>query len=183
MHLLIGLLELPQKGDHVPYNIIENYYSLKNNTEFYFDFYIYVQDEYKDKVVEAIRLVGKYGYGKKSSLGRGLFVIVSTEDVLINVTGKNSLFTLGNCVISGMQNKCKEIYYTPFTRFGKHGVYTAKTNPFKSPFVMASQSALFKHITDLSLFYKPFIGRAVNNISYHGDTIAQGYSLYVPITL
>lgn len=170
------------KGDHAPYNIIENYYSSTVDTEFYFDLYMYVTDKYKEKVLEALSLIGKYGYGKKSSLGRGLFIIIYIEDVSIDVTGKNSLFTLGNCVIYGMQNKCKELYYTPFTRFGKHGVYTAKTIPFKSPFVMASQSALFKHITDLSLFDKPFIGKAVNNISYN-NTVAQGYSLYLPIKL
>lgn len=171
------------KGEHAPYNIIEYYYNTKNNTDFYFDLYIYVNDKYREKVIDAIKLIGKYGYGKKASLGRGLFVMQSVEDVSIDTTGKNSLFTLGNCVIYGMKNKCEELYYTPLTRFGKHGVYTAKTMPFKSPFVMASQGALFKYITDLSIFDKPFIGKIVNNISYHSNTIAQGYSLYIPITL
>lgn len=175
------------KGDFAPYNLIDYYYSsLKENDEFTFDLYLYVKERYKSAVLEAIELIGrKTGYGKKTTIGKGRFIVndlQKIETVSIDSSGKNSLFTLGRCCISDLGNKADTVYYTPFTRFGKHGVITADGIPFKSPFVAAEQGMVLLDIKDKSIFNKPFIGKAITGISHRNNTVAQGYSLYIPFT-
>lgn len=175
------------KGAFAPYNLIDYYYNtIEQDAVFTFDFYIYVKEEYKSVVLEAIKIIGKTGYGKKTTIGKGRFIVENlkqVETVTIDITGKNSLFTLGRCCISDLGNKADEIYYTPNTRFGKHGVVTADGIPFKNPYVVAEQGMVLLDIKDKSIFNKPFIGKAITGISHRNNTVSQGYSLYIPFTI
>lgn len=167
-------------GAFSPYKDMVYYYTSNDDSDFFFHLYMYVKDEFKNKVLDALNLMGKSGYGKKTSIGKGRFEVGNIETININVSGKNSLFTLGNCVISNHNNLAENIYYTPVVRFGKHGVASSNGIPFKSPFVMTNQGAVFINIKDDTIFRKPYIGNAVTNISYQSNTISQGYSLYIP---
>lgn len=175
------------KGAFAPYNLVDYHYSaLKEDGEFYFDLYLYVKEEYKSAVLKAIELIGKTGYGKKATIGKGRFIIdnlVDIETVTIDLSGKNSLFTIGRCCISGLGNKADAVYYTHNTIFGKHGVITADGIPFKSPYIAAEQGMVLLDIKDDSIFNKPYIGKAITGISHRNNTVSQGYSLYIPFTI
>jgi CRISPR-associated protein Csm4 len=76
------------------------------------------------------------------------------------------------------------MFFTPFTRFGRHGDVLAKSsNPFKNPVIMADEGGIFIPKSHES-FTKPYIGRAVMNISKaEPRTVMQGYSLYLPVNV
>lgn len=175
------------KGDYAPYNLIDYYYSSsKKDDIFTFDLYLYVKESYKSAVLKAIELIGKTGYGKKTTIGKGRFMVDNLQDietVSIDSADKNSLFTLGRCCISDLGNKADTVYYTPSTRFGKHGIITADGIPFKNPYVAAEQGMVLLDIKNKSIFNKPFIGKAITGISHINNTVAQGYSLYIPFTI
>ena len=175
------------KGAFAPYNLIDYYYSsLKEDDTFTFDLYLYVKEEYKSAVLKAIELIGKTGYGKKTTIGKGRFIVdnlLDIETVNIDTADKNSLFTLGRCCISGFGSKADAMYYTPNTKFGKHGVITADGIPFKSPYVTAEQGMILLNIKDKAVFNKPYIGKAITDISHRNNTVSQGYSLYIPFII
>ncbi len=81
-----------------PYTNVEHTYGAENNEEFTFDFYMYVKEEYKEQVISALEMMGKMGYGKRASIGRGNFIVEGNTDVDIDISNKNSLFTLGNYI-------------------------------------------------------------------------------------
>jgi CRISPR-associated protein Csm4 len=161
-----------------PYPVVEtNYYK---NSEYYF--YIYFSEKItKEEIYSAIEMMGKVGFGKDASLGKGQFKIMDSEAVNFSNTNKNSIYTLGNLVMEDLS--AKNIYYEPFTRFGRHGNLRAvKGNPFKNPVVMALQGSLIC-FPEKILFDKPYIGKAVKGLSVYEDTVHQGYSLYIPVHL
>lgn len=169
------------KGKTASYSSIEYEYSAKNS-EFYFQVYIYVKPEHEDKVIQAIKDIGKAGYGKKASIGRGYYEVKVENSVTINTEGCNGILFLSNTVISSFNKYCEKIYYTPVTRYGKHGLLTSSHHPFKKPFVMALNGALAFNIAD-DIFIKPYIGMAVTDISHNKNTKTQGYGLYLPLKI
>ena len=74
------------------------------------------------------------------------------------------------------------MFFTPFTRFGRHGDVLAKSgNPFKNPVIMADEGGIFIP-KNKEIFSKPYIGRAVADISkIEPKSVTQGYSLYIPV--
>ncbi|MBZ4644007.1 MAG: hypothetical protein JG767_1616 [Deferribacteraceae bacterium] len=162
-----------------PYSIIEYVYY----GEITFSFYFYVsKEEHIDIIKTALEIMGKIGFGKDASLGRGQFNVENYEEVRFSNKGKNSIYTLGNCALEDLQTEGNE-YYEIFTKYGKHGnIRSVEGNPFKNPVVMARQGALFVNISN-KLFEKPYIGKALTNLSYYKDTVQQGYSLYVPVSV
>ena len=76
------------------------------------------------------------------------------------------------------------MFFSPFTRFGRHGDVLAKSeNPFKSPVIMADEGGVFVP-EDSEILNKPYIGSAVTNISKaEPGTVAQGYSLFIPVAM
>jgi CRISPR-associated protein Csm4 len=94
----------------------------------------------------------------------------------------NACYTLAPCVPE--KDTFVEMFFTPFTRFGRHGdVFAKSSNPFKNPVIMADESAIFIPKSRES-FNKPYIGRAVIDISKaEPRTVMQGYSLYLPVNM
>ncbi|AEI14990.1 protein of unknown function DUF324 [Flexistipes sinusarabici DSM 4947] len=160
-----------------PYSVIETVY--KKDT--FFTCYFYVsENEHVEKIKDALILMGKIGFGKDASIGKGRFSVDKFEEINFSHNNKNSIYTLGNVVLDGI-NDYKNCYYEIFTRFGKHGnILSVTGNPYKNPVVMAKQGALITDVSD-KLFEKPFIGKSLKGLSYHQETVHQGYSLYVPI--
>lgn len=150
--------------------------------EFLFTIYMYVKDEFRSSVMKAVEKVGQLGYGGRASTGKGRYKVVCEEEIEIDTDNRNSLYTLGGCVISGMGSVAGRVYYNPSVRFGRHGVSEKVYYPFKKPYVMAESGALFYNV-DNSLFNKAYIGRAVNGISFMEKTVSQGYSLYLPVNV
>lgn len=76
------------------------------------------------------------------------------------------------------------MFYSPFTRFGKHGDVLAKSsNPFKNPVIMADEGAVFIPKNN-EVFRKPYVGSAIRDLSKaKTTTIAQGYAPYIPVAI
>jgi len=133
----------------------------------------------------AFERIGATGFGKDASTGLGRFKIGTVEEIDLESMGNatpNACYTLAPCV--PQKNCFNEVFFLPFTRFGRHGdVFAKSENPFKAPMLMADEAAVFKPKKS-DVFKKPYIGMPVSGISKtEPGTIAQGYSLYVPVKM
>lgn len=168
--------------EFAPYSNIEYSYMAKKG-EFYFRLYLYVKEGFDENIIiAAIENIGKTGYGSKTSTGKGFFKVYRNENIKINTENKDVFILLSNTVISGMDKCIDEMYYTPVTRFGKHGILTEKGTPFKNPFVMATSGALALNVKN-ECFNKAYVGKGVFGLSYHKNAVSQGYGLYIPLKL
>ena len=134
-------------------------------------------------IEKCMKLIGRWGYGKDASTGKGRFEVTGIREIAYPaVTAPNACFTLGPAVPE--KNMFKQIFFKPFTRFGKHGDSLARSfNPFKCPVIMADDSAVLWP-EDGSVFEKPYLGCAVTGISKAlPQTVQQGYSIYLPMKL
>lgn len=136
-----------------------------------------------DRVVEAMSLIGKTGFGREASTGLGRFEVVGTAELpLPRAANANALYCLSPCVPA--TDSFSRAFFTPFVRFGKHGDNLARSrNPFKNPVLMADEGAVFIP-TDVAAFEKPYFGRGVTGVSLvQPSAVAQGYSIYLPFRL
>jgi len=145
--------------------------------------FAYIDDEAMDsaQLTATLTRIGHWGFGRDASTGLGRFEVTGCAEVALPVCDTaEACYTLGPCVPE--PGAFKQAFFTPFTRFGKHGgplVLTGK--PFKNPMVMASEGAIF-FPKDQATFAKPYIGRGVTGLSKaETRTVAQGYSLYLPL--
>jgi len=132
---------------------------------------------------KAFEHMGQWGFGRDASTGLGRFAVQGIEELHLPATEKaDACLVLGPCVPE--PQKYTSMYFNPFTRFGRHGAQMLHTNkPFKNPVVMADEGAVF--VPHVGRFPdKPFIGRAVQNISKaQPEAVCQGYSLYLPMQM
>lgn len=153
------------------------------------NFIIYVglrEDILIEQFIKALQRIGNVGYGKDASTGLGKFIIISVDKVnLFDLGSKNpnACYTLSPCVPH--RDLFLDIYFTPFTRFGRHGDVLAKSkNPFKNPILMADEGAVMIPKDIDNILKRPYIGKSITGISKVMDSaVAQGYSLYIPIRM
>lgn len=135
------------------------------------------------RVRTALERIGKLGFGKDASTGRGRFEVdEATELPLPGLPLANACYTLAPSV--PQKGLFPNHYFSPFIRFGKHGDRHARSkNPFKNPVIMADEGAIF--VTDNpDVFQKPYIGQAVLGTSLADrNTVSQGYSIYLPLQI
>lgn len=138
----------------------------------------YNKDKFNEKeIVERLNRIGKIGFGKKSSIGKGLF----KAEIDNNFNGfktveSDYVLTISPTFLHNQKNKIDTAYYNLFNRFGK---YHDSSTPFKKPILMADSGAVLKLKKFLS-----HIGRAVNNgIDDNKPSFVQGYSITVPFKL
>jgi len=140
------------------------------------DIYFLIDDRLtKDELQKLIAFLGQYGYGKKSTIGKGRFELESLKPVNININAKRFMSL---SPFTPYKLECSNIYYEPFTRFGKSGANRASTNAFKKPIVLANTAAVIEYEDKKSLQY---IGSAIKNISTYQDIVHQGYSIVLAI--
>jgi CRISPR-associated protein Csm4 len=136
-----------------------------------------------DSVCSALERIGNRGYGRDASTGLGRFDLEKAEEkALLGNPDADAFYALGPVVPErGVDN---DYYFTPFTRFGKHGdILATSKNPFKCPVVMADEGAVFVPKSKKA-FEKPYMGRAIRNISKSEPRArAQGYAPYLPFKL
>ncbi|HBA52914.1 MAG TPA: hypothetical protein DCZ04_00215 [Syntrophorhabdus aromaticivorans] len=138
-----------------------------------------------DKVIALLNRMGDTGFGKDASTGLGRFEVVRTTEIDLEKMGShapNACYTLGPCVPE--KHTFRPMFYSPFTRFGKHGDVLAKSsNPFKNPVIMADEGAVFIPKNN-EVFRKPYVGSAIRDLSKaKTTTIAQGYAPYIPVAI
>jgi len=136
-----------------------------------------------EQVVRALEQIGDSGFGKDASTGLGRFKDIRHKEIDLFEMGSespNASFTLAPCVPE--KDMFSQMFFSPFTRFGRHGNVLAKSGkPFKNPVIMADEGAVFI-FKDRVPTDKPYIGTAVTGISKaEPDSVAQGYSLYIPV--
>lgn len=140
-----------------------------------------------EQVLEGLGRIGAFGFGKDASTGLGRFDILKEEAEEVDLSGlgsrsPNACYTLAPSVPE--KELFSDMFFSPFTRFGRHGDVLAKSGkPFKSPVIMADEGAVLIPKNG-DIFNKPYIGRAVRNVSKaEPNTVVQGYSLYIPVSV
>lgn len=124
-----------------------------------------------DELTEVFTTLSLMGYGKKSTIGKGRFSVSSFDEVDVKKSS-TTFMTLNPSVLNDM--KLENLFYEPFTRFGKSGASRANTNAFKKPIVMADSGAVvvFKESTTCH-----YVGKAITHISTYEDIVHQGYAI------
>jgi len=136
--------------------------------------FVLVDSTIKEKIFQTIQEIGKYGFGKEANTGKGVFEAELIQTPIKNITS-NYYMSLSPTILEG-QN-LQNIWYEPFTRFGKFGLDNAYENAFKKPVLMANSSAVIKSNQKLKYF-----GKAVNNGNIK-PSFLQGYSIALPIKI
>jgi CRISPR-associated protein Csm4 len=127
-----------------------------------------------------LEFIGKTGFGKDASVGRGRFSVTHMEPVQVGSPDGNALITLAPAVLS--QQDFSTVYYKPFTRFGKHGAQVGHSMVWKTPVLMADSFALVPNTSP-----QPFIGRGLGGDGSLSvamkETVHQGYAPTISIHL
>lgn len=136
-----------------------------------------------EQVAEALKRIGDTGFGKDASTGRGRFTVEGFEEMDLMQLGAedtNACYTLSPSVPA--EDLISKAFFSPFTRFGRHGDILAKAdNPFKNPVIMVDEGAVLIP-KDKGIFNRPYIGRAVSALSKaEPRAVTQGFSLYIPL--
>jgi len=140
------------------------------------DIYFLLDDDFSlDTLQNSLELVSQMGYGKDTTIGKGRFTFTLLEEQSISYEG-TTFMALSPFTPKGI--KCKNLFYEPFTRFGKTGASRANTNAFKKPLLLADSGAVIDYETKQ---YLQYIGSAIKNISTYKDIVHQGYSIVLPI--
>jgi len=125
-------------------------------------------------------LLGKTGFGKDATIGRGQFSVMAVTPIVWDCSNANGRITLSPSVLAKSE---AEAFYQPFTRWGKHGDYLANgINVWKNPVLMADTFACVMTSSDA-----PHIGKglggdgSISNIV--PQTVHQGYAIGLPINI
>jgi len=132
----------------------------------------------ESELEEVLKLIGEIGFGKKSTIGKGLFNLKEFKEFKEFDSNKESrtYMALSPFVVQG--SKASKIYYEPFTRFGRHGDKRAK-RAIKKPVIMADRGAVLEYEQEI---FKLYEGRGLRGVSLaYSDTVHQGYTILFPI--
>lgn len=138
--------------------------------------YILFDEEYfsKEDIEERLNLIGKNGFGKKGSIGKGHFK-AKIDDGFKDFTETKSDYylTLSPTILHKSKDVIEKAYYNTFNRFGKSH---SKQTPFKKPLLMADSGAVVKVHKG---FKEKWIGGAIDN-GINSPSFVQGYSIVIP---
>ena len=166
-------------GEFAPYSIEGDYYLPETELALF----VLIDEEVTgiECIVTGLKNIGRFGFGKDASTGKGRFEVLDKNELSTPDTGDaDACYTLAPCVPENFERG----YFTPFVRYGKHGDRLANVkNPFKNPVIMADEGGVF-FPDNKSVFDKPYIGRSVNGVSKTQPTaVVQGFAPYLPMKL
>lgn len=134
--------------------------------------------------------IGNFGYGRNATTGEGRFSISGCDEItgkgpVANIKAKQACMALANVAPQGMAWDSSRCWYTPLTRFGRHGSQGALSGkPFKNPVLLAATGAILTPDQDTTI---PFLGQGIggrNRLSKAiFGTVHQGYAPVVPLSL
>jgi len=123
------------------------------------------------KILDRLNLIGKVGFGKKGSIGKGHFKAqIDSSFQGFDEVDSDYYMTLSPTILN-RQPYIKKAYYNTFNRFGK---YHSSSTPFKKPVLMADSGAVVKLDSK-----RDYIGRGLEN-GITKQSLVQGYSIVVP---
>jgi CRISPR-associated protein Csm4 len=169
------LTDTTQKG----FDPFSNYrYDYRKNEA---SFYLLIEEDQLSlqDAQTVLEQIGKTGFGKDATIGRGKFTISSVEKVAFNQPDANAMITLSPSILSG-QN-FTNAWYEVFTRFGKHGNYLAHSLVWKNPILMADSFALIQ--APPTQYIGKGLGGDGNISKAMPKTVHQGYAITIPIIL
>lgn len=142
------------------------------------DVYLLVIEELEKIVLDCIKSIGLFVFGKDASAGQGKFELVSSEEVHWD-SRAGSYLTLSSSDLSGMEI-VSPTFYKARTHFGRHGGTSAVAkNPFKRPLLLAACAAV---ITPLESEARNWVGNGISNVSPdYPETVHQGYAITYPL--
>jgi CRISPR-associated protein Csm4 len=158
-------------GAFAPYGEKEFSYGKK-------DIYFLIDDSRfsLDELKKAFQNLSLSGFGKDTTIGKGRFSFDEFKEINSDNSSK-TFITLSAFSPEGLE--CKNLYYEPFTRFGKFGGDRAFKNAFKKPILFADTASVV-HFEEKE--NKQYMGKAITNISeVHKDAVHQGYAIVLPI--
>jgi CRISPR-associated protein Csm4 len=141
--------------------------------------YVLIDEEKTNiKSVETyLQTVGKVGFGKDATIGRGRFEVLSAKAHEWGASDSNAIITLSPSVIG--EQGFIQAFYEPFTRWGKHGGNITYGNVWKNPVLMADSFACImsekKNFIGLGLGGDDSISKTLP------QTVLQGYAPTIPI--
>lgn len=141
------------------------------------DLYALLEESCHKTILDTLKILGEEGFGKDVSIGRGRFEVGEIEDVsrLQSLQSPYAL-TLSPCIPKDVN--IRQIWYEPFTRFGRFGYSQARGNFAKKPVLMAESGAVVKLESP-----RPYVGKVVNNGYPDKPSFLQGYSIAIPFPL
>jgi len=154
-----------------------------------FVMFVLIDEEATDleRLCLALTRIGKFGFGRNASTGLGRFELIPSEIrerplPISSPDGADACYSLAPCIPE--KGSFADIFFSPFTRFGKHGDALANSlHPFKNPVIMADEGAVLLP-KNADTFKKPYIGRPVAGVSKAlSQCIVQGYAPYLPFRL
>ncbi|XPV70418.1 MAG: type III-A CRISPR-associated RAMP protein Csm4 [Halarcobacter sp.] len=162
-----------EKDRFSPFGIEE--YPIK---DFEFDIYFLLSKQFKkEKLLECMEFISEFGYGKKTSIGKGRFIFQKEDFEEISLKNETTTYmTLSSISLENLE--CEELYYSPLTKFGKNSSQVDNDNPFKKPILLAKNSTVIKYKFTKERFYD---GKAIKGISSFEKAIHQGYSILFPL--
>lgn len=150
------------------YFLDEIYYDNKYDMDIYFYNGSILDDSY---ILDCLETIGKFGYGKDASTGKGQFKIIKTEDCPFNSKGPNAFMSLSLGILS--RDDPRNGYYKFHTKYPKHA---CNSNPYKKPLVMIKEGSMF-----FDSPIKDFYGCIINNIHQDQSIIHNAYMLPYPL--
>ncbi len=159
------------KGMFAPYGIEEINFKKEINL-----YVLYDENSFStSQITSSLQEMGRVGFGKKSSIGKGQFSIKLDDDFKGFKDIKSSYYmTLSPTILNNKDDFIQKAYYDTFNRYGKH---SNSNTPFKKPLLMAQSGAVVKLKEK-----KEYIGKAINN-GYKNTSFVQGYSIVIPFKL
>jgi len=132
--------------------------------------FVLVESSIKNKILQVIDDIGKFGFGKEANTGKGIFKAEEIDNPIKEINS-NYYMSISPTILKGY----KKVYYDTFVRFGKFGLAQAHTNAFKKPVIMAQSSAVIISDKDIQYF-----GSSINNGYKEKISFLQGYSIAIP---
>lgn len=122
------------------------------------------------EVEDILGLIGRSGFGKKSSIGKGGFEVKLDETFKgFKEVDSNYYLTISPTFLNS--KNIEKAYYDIFNRFGK---YSFSNTPFKKPALLANSGAVVK-MKEPALY----VGKALSNATV-APSFIQGYSIAIP---
>ena len=126
----------------------------------------------KEDIIKRLNIIGKVGFGKKGSIGKGHFRAKIDKDFKgFDEVESDYYITLSPTILHKSKDIIEKAYYNTFNRFGKS--HSSK-EPFKKPLLMADSGAVVKLKEK-----REYIGGAIDN-GIKRQSLVQGYSIVVP---
>jgi CRISPR-associated protein Csm4 len=142
----------------------------------YLSLYAGIEAGWEEKFLALMEKLSQKGYGKRVSVGKGIFKLddFSLFNEVVTASKANAIVTLSNFVPKASDPVAGQ--YKTFVKYGKLGqTFATGENPFKKPLMMIKPGAVF-WTDEPQMSY----GRLVNGISDDFPEVVQfGYTLAI----